>query len=279
MADVFGSDPSRATTPEYSDQRVWSMDAFSWMLEQAQDVTIPRQSMEEISAAKDRRFLLMYQGGCVGMSGACSWTAKQLEERKLAGDVGLGNLGPGAPPLDQAYASFDDAAEAIRSLEAEMQGQRTSEAEAQAEAHHFIVLMSFNTDDLKTGVSPAEAFQTDGATGRVDMSAYEGHYGENVSAPLYDFGIWDPQTNTVWHADQGGSGQAYQSAVETFLEGYDRTAYLVVESQWFDPGKGPYSPDSAPVWPMATDKGAQKRQRRRDRRERRQTRKQDGGQQ
>jgi len=85
--------------------------------------------------------------------------------------------------------------------------------------------------------SDPDAFQPDEDTGQVDMGGYQYHArprpeeGEGSTFVNFDYGWWDEETDTWWHANHAESGmEVYQSTLEHYsrpLRDFDRQVFTV----------------------------------------------------
>jgi hypothetical protein len=144
------------------------------------------------------------------------------------------NLEAVNPPLDHAYATFEQAMAVVKEWNAFIKAHANEETTEGVKigtykAVLFAKLFWSNQDpDREKRKQPApDAYQPDPDTGKVDMSDYE--YRDQPGHVNFDYGFWDEESNCFWHANHSQPGMiVYQSTREKFAKGYidfDRIVY------------------------------------------------------
>jgi len=167
------------------------------------------------------------------------------ERKTLArGCIGITALNTGTinPPLDHSFATFDKAEELQKTWNQYIQdnadknygGGKLGEYRAYIFAKLF--WSNQNPDPEKRKVGDDKAYRPDDQ-GRVDMSSYQ--YRAQPGYINFDYGFWDEQTQSFWHANHAEPGMiVYQSTKEKFAAGYmdfDRVIYCVAIAKNFSP--------------------------------------------
>lgn len=223
--------PAGAPTPlkDEPDHREWNKADFHAFWEQEQG----RKLSESEKKTIDR--------GCIGI------TANNLE-------------GKGTPSLDEVYDDFDKAHAAMEKHNDTWWNRNVSSSKYVM----FGILFWSNQDpdrEKRWDPSPG-AFLPDPATRRIDMSDYK--FLPRPRGVNYDFGFWDENTNSFWHANHKELGIddpmiVYQSTRARFARRYpmtdgsirygyaefDRIGYGVAVANNYDPAKG--APKAVPT--------------------------------
>jgi hypothetical protein len=161
---------------------------------------------------------------------------KRTLDRGCIGITAL-NLDAVNPPLDEAYATFEKAKEAVDAKNAFLE-QHKNETDPLTGAKYsdqkaFLFAKLFwsnqNSDREKRKNPHTDAYQPDAATDRIDMSNYR--YRAQPGYINFDYGFWDEDSQCFWHANHAQPGmKVYQSTKEKFARGYvdfDRIIYCV----------------------------------------------------
>jgi len=169
------------------------------------------------------------------------------EQKTLArGCIGITalNLEAGNPPLDHAYASFDQAMKVVDEWNAFIEahkGETTSDGQKVGDFKAILFAKLFwsnQSPDPEARKKPDEdAYQPDPKTGKVDMSDYK--YRAQPSYINFDYGFWDEGSNCFWHANHAQPGmKVYQSTKDKFSKGYidfDRIVYCAAIARSYKP--------------------------------------------
>ncbi|MEH1886507.1 eCIS core domain-containing protein [Nostoc sp.] len=194
------------------------------------------------------------------------WEAEQgrkltdIEKQTLArGCIGITALdlsGGGNPPLDDCYATFDQAKAKIDKKNESLALQKDvalnlgmtelydSFKDQRAVLFAKLFWSNQDSDEKKRKKPNKNAFRPDKKTGEVDMSEYK--YLERPGFVNFDYGFWDEASQSFWHANHSQPGmKVYQSTKEKFAKGYidfDRIVYCVAIAKNYDPAKAVKSP-------------------------------------
>jgi hypothetical protein len=148
------------------------------------------------------------------------------------------------PPLDHAFATFDQAMALVKEWNAYLDahkgetlqdGRKTDDLKA----YLFAKLFWSNQDpDREKRKKPDDkAYRPDPKTGRVDMAAYE--YRDQPGYVNFDYGFWDEDSQCFWHANHCQPGMVvYQSTKEKFTKGYidfDRVIFCAAIASKYNP--------------------------------------------
>ncbi|MEH2349811.1 MAG: DUF4157 domain-containing protein [Nostoc sp.] len=194
------------------------------------------------------------------------WEAEQgrkltdIEKQTLArGCIGITALdlsGGGNPPLDDCYATFDQAKAKMDEKNKSLALQKdvalnlgltelyNSFKDQRAVLFAKLFWSNQDSDQKKRKKPNKNAFRPDKKTGEVDMSQYK--YLERPGFVNFDYGFWDEASQSFWHANHSQPGmKVYQSTKEKFAKGYidfDRIVYCVAIAKNYDPAKAVKSP-------------------------------------
>jgi hypothetical protein len=151
--------------------------------------------------------------------------------------------GGGNPPLNNAYASFDQAHTEMGKMNQKLEMERANPSTAaQAQGKHAVLFAKMfwsnqNPDQEKRKKADPNAFKP-GQDGKVDMSKYRYH--GQPGYVNFDYAFWDETSYSFWHANHCQPGmKVYQSTKEKFAKGYidfDRVIYCVAVAENYDPG-------------------------------------------
>jgi hypothetical protein len=207
------SAPQPAHGEDAGEQRRWSVEQYLEMWEKEQGRKLTDAEKQTIAR------------GCIGI------TANNIS-------------GGGNPPLDQAYADFDMAHDAMVKQNQALDQMRTDpRMRARVGNKHAILFAKLfwsnqSADPEKRKKGDDKAFQPDPKTGRVDMSNYE--YRAQPGYINFDYGFWDEASQCFWHANHAMPGmKVYQSTKDKFVAGYidfDRCIFCVAVAENYDPG-------------------------------------------
>ncbi len=165
----------------------------------------------------------------------------KAEKKTLArGCIGITALNIEAvnPPLDNAYATFDQAKKVVDEWNAFIEkhkGERT--ADGKVVGHFKAVLFaklfwSNQSPDPKEREKPDDTAFLPDEDGKVDMSGYEYRAQGGGKWINFDYGFWDDDSNSFWHANHCEPGmEVYQSTKDKFAAGYldfDRIVFCAV---------------------------------------------------
>ncbi|MFN6460645.1 MAG: DUF4157 domain-containing protein [Nostoc sp. DedVER02] len=194
------------------------------------------------------------------------WEAEQgrkltdIEKQTLArGCIGITALdlsGGGNPPLDDCYATFDQAKAKMDKKNESLALQKDvalnlgltelydSLKDQRAVLFAKLFWSNQDSDEKKRKKPNKNAFRPDKKTGEVDMSEYK--YLDRPGFVNFDYGFWDEASQSFWHANHSQPGmKVYQSTKEKFAKGYidfDRIVYCVAIAKNYDPAKAVKSP-------------------------------------
>ena len=165
----------------------------------------------------------------------------KAEEKTLArGCIGITalNLEAGNPPLDNAYATFDQAKKVVDEWNAFIEahkGERTSDGKV---VGHFKAVLfaklfwSNQSPDPEERKKPDDKAYLPDEDGKVDMSDYEYRAQGGGKWVNFDYGFWDDSSNCFWHANHCQPGmEVFQSTKDKFTAGYmdfDRIIFCAV---------------------------------------------------
>jgi len=174
---------------------------------------------------------------------AMSATEKKTLARGCIGITAL-NLEAGNPPLNHAFASFDQAMKLVKEWNAfieEHKGETSSDGKKVGDFKAVLFAKLFwsnQSRDAEERKKPdKDAFLPNEKTGEVDMSDYE--YRAQPSYINFDYGFWDEGSNCFWHANHAEPGmEVYQSTKDKFAKGYidfDRIVYCAAIARSYKP--------------------------------------------
>lgn len=207
--------PQGEAKPAYGedkDQRRYSVDQYVEMWEKEQGRKLTPQERATI------------ERGCIGI------TANNI-------------MGGGNPPLDQAYATFDQAHEAVvkQNQVLDQMRQNPQMAGRVGNKHAILFAKLFwsnqNPDQEKRKKADPDAYKPDPTTGKVDMHDYK--YRAQPGYVNFDYGFWDETSHCFWHANHSMPDmKVYQSTKERFSKGYidfDRIIFCVALAENYNP--------------------------------------------
>jgi hypothetical protein len=128
-------------------------------------------------------------------------------------NLGLGNINP---PLKNSFDSFAHAKHEADRLDRDLKKHKKN-----GQLKAYIYSQRF--------YSKGKAYKPDPKTGRVDMSGYK--YEAKPGYVNFDYGWYDDQSNTWWHANHSEPGmKVYQSTLANYsrpLQDFDRQVFCV----------------------------------------------------
>ena len=168
---------------------------------------------------------------------------KKTLARGCIGIVALNLTGGGNPPLDHAFATFNEAKKLVDEwngfIEAH-KGETTSDGKKVGDfkAVLFAKLFWSNQDpDKEARKKPDDKAYLPDEDGKVDMDDYE--YRAQPGYINFDYGFWDEQSQSFWHANHCQPGmKVYQSTKDKFTAGYmdfDRVVFCAAIVKTYKP--------------------------------------------